>query len=53
MKNKSEQNQKMYYYFCRSCKKAIGRPFKKLKHRSFCEQTGKETTITLITKTRI
>ncbi len=48
-----KKKEKLYYYFCRECKKAIGRNFKKLRHKSFCEKTGKNTIIKLITKTRI
>ena len=55
MKTKTTKGKgiKHYYYFCRACKKAIPRDFKKLRHNSFCEETGKDTIITLITKTKI
>ena len=48
-----EKEKKYYYYFCRDCKKSYPREFKKLKYKSFCEMTGKNTWCYLITKTKI
>lgn len=51
--SKKKPPKKLYYYFCRACKKAIGREFKILRAKSFCEKTGKDVVMTLITKTKI
>lgn len=48
-----KKTKKQYYYFCRGCKRAIGRDDKKLRLQIYCEHAGKDATLTLITKTKI
>lgn len=40
---------KIYRYYCNRCKKVIERPFKKKRHRSFCDQTMAITYLIRIT----
>lgn len=50
---KKKKVEKLYYYFCRKCKRAIGRNTKRLRFKSFCDEAGDYATMTLITKTKI